>query len=85
MWTSIGGTNNRFAVDLSLDWTFSWYWSTYENMGRQLSGESWAMPPTLWSRIPSASYVYWRVRGADLDVTPLTIVTGDEVWWFYKP
>jgi hypothetical protein len=84
-WTSIGGTNNRFAVDLSLDWTFTQYWSTYENLHQPLSAQSWAMPATLWNRIPSGTYAYWRVRGADLDVAPLTIITGDDVWWFYKP
>jgi hypothetical protein len=84
-WMCVGGTNNRFAVDLSLDWTFSWYWSTYENLHQPISAESWAMPTALWNFIPSGSYIYWRVRGADLDVTPLSIVTGDDVWWFYKP
>jgi hypothetical protein len=84
MWSANGGTNNRFAVDLSYDWTFSRYWSTYENMHQPIAAESWAMPQTLWNRIPSGSYVYWRVRGADLAVTPLTIITSDDVWWFYK-
>jgi hypothetical protein len=84
MWTANGGANNRFAVDLSYDWTFSWYWSTYENMHQPISAESWVMPQPMWNFIPSGSYVYWRVRGADLDVTPLTIITGGDVWWFYK-
>jgi hypothetical protein len=42
------------------------------------------MPSQLWNYIPPGSYVYWRVRGADLAVTPLTVITGDDVWWFYK-
>ena len=83
-WTNAGGTNNRYAVDLSYDWTFASYWSTYENSHQLLSGNSWAMPANIWNLIPSGSYVYWRVRGADLDATPLTIINSNEVWWFYK-
>jgi hypothetical protein len=83
-WTAVGGTNNRFAVDLSYDWTFSWYWSTFENLRQPISKNNWAMPSTLWYAIPSGSYVYWRVRGADLDVTPLNVITGQDVWWFYR-
>jgi hypothetical protein len=84
-WSADGGSNNAYAVDLSLDYTFGTYWSTYENMGQVIFDTSWTVPGTLWNRVPSASYVYWRVRGADLDDTPLTIITGGEVWWFYKP
>ena len=84
-WTSVGGTNNRFAVDLSYDWTFSLYWSTFENMRQPISGSNWTMPASLWNFIPSGSYVYWRVRGADLAVQPVNIIAGHEVWWFYKP
>ena len=83
-WTPNAGSNNVFAVDLSYDWTFSWYWSTLQNMHQPISGESWAMPQPLWDFIPSGSFVYWRVRGADLSVAPLTIITGADVWWFYK-
>jgi hypothetical protein len=84
MWTADGGANNRFAVDLSYDWTFSRYWSTYENMRQPLAAESWTMPQPLWNYIPSGSFVYWRVRGADLNISPLSVVTSEEVWWFYK-
>ena len=83
-WMGDGGANNRFAVDLSYDWTFSWYWSTFQNMHHPIAAESWTMPQPLWNFIPSGSYVYWRVRGADLAITPLTIITGADVWWFYK-
>ena len=83
-WTPNAGANNVFAVDLSYDWTFSWYWSTYGNMHQLISEESWTMPQQLWNFIPSGSYVYWRVRGADLQSNPPAIVTSSEVWWFYK-
>jgi hypothetical protein len=42
------------------------------------------MPQIWWDQILSGSYVYFRVRGANLDQTPLTIITSDELWWFYK-
>jgi hypothetical protein len=84
MWSAVGGLDNRFAVDLSYDSTFSRYWSTYENMHQPLPAESWAMPQPLWNYIPSGSTVYWRVRGADLTVSPLTLITSENVWWFYK-
>jgi len=85
-WTANGGTNNVFAVDLSYDWTFSSpYWSTYENMRQLIEGTSWALPDSIWSRIPPGSYVYWRVRGADLDESPLAVLFTYDYWWFYKP
>jgi hypothetical protein len=42
------------------------------------------MPTPVWNMIPSGTQVYWRIRGADLDVSPLTIITSDEAWSFYK-
>jgi hypothetical protein len=42
------------------------------------------MPIGLWNRIPSGERIYWRVRGADLSDTPLTVVYSDEVWNFHK-
>ena len=84
-WSARGGANNGFAVDLSLDWTFGSYFSTFNNLRQIINGNSWAMPDTLWNAVPSGSYVYWRVRGADMAVTPVRIMNSDEVWWFYKP
>jgi hypothetical protein len=43
------------------------------------------MPTTIWNLIPSGSYIYWRVRAADLSDTPLTILRSEELWRFYKP
>jgi hypothetical protein len=31
-----------------------------------------------------AEYFEWSVWGADLDESPLNIVTSDEMFWFYK-
>lgn len=78
-WTPDGGANNVYVVDLHIPglvplWTAP---ISYVN--------GWTMPIPVWNVIPSGSYVYWRVRGADLDVTPLNIVTSDEVWRFHKP
>jgi len=83
-WQGNGGANNAFAVDLSLDFTFSSYWSTHDNLGQRITGNSWTPPASLWDKIPSGSFVYWRIRGADRNQTPLNIITGAELWWFYK-
>jgi hypothetical protein len=84
-WDSGDGGNNAFAVDLSFVNPMTWYWSTYENMRRPLYSTNWTTPNQLWNRIPSGSYVYWRVRGANTRENPMTVSTTDEVWSFYKP
>jgi hypothetical protein len=84
LWGADGGTNNVFAVDLSLSYPITGYWSTYENLGLLITDQSWALSESLWNSIPSGSFVYWRVRGVNLDSTPLNIVYGDYGWWFYK-
>jgi hypothetical protein len=85
VWAADGGTNNVFAVDFSFSYPMISYFSTYENLGQLIAETSWTPSTSLWARVPSGSYVYWRVRGADLDVSPLSIVYGDPVYWFYKP
>jgi len=82
MWTAVGGTDNVFAADFSLSYPITRYWSTYENMGQLIRNESWTPSTQLWNRLPSG-YVWWRVRGADLDQTPLAIITSED-GWFYK-
>jgi len=83
-WTASGGTNNAFAVDVSASAGFTKYWSTYENLHQIITETSWAMSPAVWDMIPAGARLYWRVRGADLDVAPLDIITSDEVWSFTK-
>jgi len=83
-WATDAGTNNVFAMDLSLSPGFGVYWSTLENAGQIIGEESWAMPPALWSVLPAGTPIYWRVRGANLDQQPLAIATSDEVWSFTK-
>jgi subtilisin-like proprotein convertase family protein len=83
-WSAYGGTNNIFAVDLSLSYPIAGYWSTYENLGLQITDSGWTPSASQWDAIPSGSFVYWRVRGANLAYSPLTIIMSDEVWWFYK-
>ena len=78
MWIANGGTDNRYAVDLAPSLSGPVYTSPV------LSSGYWSMPQAWWDFVPSGSYVYYRVRGADLDQTPLTIITSDELWWFYK-
>jgi len=50
-----------------------------------VSETTWIMPELIWRFIPSGSLVYWRVRGADLDVSPLNIIVSGEISYFYKP
>ena len=82
-WMADGGTNNRYAVDLTLDWTFGPSWSTLR-LGPPLSVTTWQMPQAIWNAIPSGSYVYWRVRGADINRVPRFILGSSEFRWFYK-
>ena len=84
-WIPDGGTNNVFALDFSFSYPITGYWSTFENLRQLISGNNWTPSTTLWNRIPSGSYVYWRVRGADLNQSPLNIIYSDEVFWFYVP
>ncbi len=83
LWSADGGTNNVYAVDFSLSVYGPW-WSTYANMHITIGDTSWTMPNGLWSAVPAGGWIYWRVRGADLDEAQLTIVTSDEMFWFYK-
>ena len=77
--TADGGTDNVYVIDAALSLSGPIYSTPI------LNEPTWTMPTNAWNWIPSGSYVYWRVRGADLDYEPLTIVTSDEIWWFYKP
>ncbi len=82
-WTPDGGTNCVFAVDLALSPTGPIY-STYENMHQPIHVTTWTMPASIWNKIPSGKRVYWRVRGADMDVVPRNIITSNSVRSFYK-
>ena len=77
-WTADGGTNNRFVVDFHIPYIVP-LWTT-----PVISETSWTMPTWLWDILLPGWPVYWRVRGADLDQAPLTIVTSDETWSFRK-
>jgi parallel beta-helix repeat protein len=82
-WASDAGENNAYAVDFSLPPQFP-FWSTYENMHQVIYDTTWTVPLWMWERIPSGKRVYWRVRGVDLNLTPMTTISSDEVWSFYK-
>jgi subtilisin-like proprotein convertase family protein len=77
-WSTYGGTNHAFIVDMAPSLRGPLYSSpvVYE--------PTWSIPTNWWNFIPSGTFVYWRVRGAELNVTPLTIIASDEVWWLYK-
>lgn len=83
-WTVDGGRNNVYAVDFAMSpgWRIL---STWENLHLRITDPSWTMPESIWNQIPHGSYVYWRVRGANLADSPPIIVFSDEIWWFYKP
>ena len=83
-WAPGDEESNVFAIDFSLEYPIYTYWSTYENLRRPLYSTSWTPPSQVWNRIPSGSYVYWRLRGANTYQSPMDVTTGDEVWWFYK-
>ena len=79
-WTTDGGANNAFVVDMALSVDGPYYTSPV------IRGEThWTMPQAWWDAIPSGSYVFWYARGADLDAVPLSIIYSDEFWFFYKP
>jgi len=84
VWTADGGIDNVFAVDIALSLTGPFY-STWEHLGLPITTTEWAMTPDVWQRIPNGSYVFWRIRGADLDKEPLSIVYSNAIWFFYKP
>jgi predicted outer membrane repeat protein len=79
-WTTDGGAKNAYVVDMSLSLRGPFYTSLV------IEGEThWTMPDSWWDRIPSGSFVFWRVRGADQGAKPLNIIYSNELWWFYKP
>jgi hypothetical protein len=77
-WVPNGGTNNAFAVDLSIPGLVPLFTSP------ATTETSWTMPPGIWNIIPSGRQVYWRVRGADLDQTPSNPIASVEQWSFTK-
>ncbi|MBI5117115.1 right-handed parallel beta-helix repeat-containing protein [Candidatus Poribacteria bacterium] len=83
-WTADGGASSVYAVDLSYSANFSSYWSTYNNMHQLIDQTSWTMPASIWNKIPHGKLVYWKVRGADLDHTPLEVIYSVEVRSFNK-
>ncbi|RJP26640.1 MAG: hypothetical protein C4520_00485 [Candidatus Abyssobacteria bacterium SURF_5] len=82
-WIADAGESNAYAVDFSLPPLVP-FWSTYENMHLIIYDTTWTMPLWMWDRIPSGKRVYWRVRGVDLSLKPLSVIESDEVWSFYK-
>jgi hypothetical protein len=79
-WKTSGGANNAFVVDgaLSVD-------GPYHSSPVIIGETHWTMPQASWDAIPPGSYVFWYVRGADLDAAPLKVIYSDEFWFFYKP
>jgi hypothetical protein len=81
-WKALGGCDNGFSVDIAFSPGGPIY-STYETLHQVIRETSWAMPAEIWQKVPMGK-IYWRVRGADLNDTPLNIITSEEVWSFQK-
>ncbi|MBI5117886.1 putative metal-binding motif-containing protein [Candidatus Poribacteria bacterium] len=78
MWSA--GGNNRFKAEFSYDPLFgSIVWAT-----PVLSTTSYTMSASTWSKAPSNKQIFWRVRGANINVTPIVVQTGPEVATFWK-
>ncbi|GAB4339775.1 MAG: hypothetical protein Kow0099_15190 [Candidatus Abyssubacteria bacterium] len=83
VWTPNGGANNAYAVDAALSPSGP-IWSTLENLGIIIQGNSWTVPDEIWNRVPSGARVFWRVRAMDLGQSTPSVVTS-EVRSLYKP
>jgi len=82
-WTVDGGSRNVFSIEFALSPTGR-RWSTYSDLHLIIADEFCTVPARLWNRIPSGSWVYWRVQGTDLDQLPRTVVNSAETWRFRK-
>jgi hypothetical protein len=82
-WLADGGTNNTYAVDFAPSLAGPVF-STRENLNLTINDPSWTMPVLVWDFIPSGSFIFWRVRGADLDEVPPVVVTSGIIFWFFK-
>lgn len=49
-----------------------------------LSEPSFVIPAWVWNFLPAYRRIYWRVWGADENVTPIRIEVGEEVYSFVK-
>lgn len=83
-WTSDGGADNAYAVDLSYSSKFNDYWSSYDDLNERIYETHWTLPEEVWKEISPKRRVYWRVRGADLTHQPLEPITSVETRLFYK-
>ncbi|RJP24315.1 MAG: hypothetical protein C4520_04215 [Candidatus Abyssobacteria bacterium SURF_5] len=83
-WTPDGTCDRGFAVDFSASPGFKNFWSTYDNLHMIIADECWPMPMTYWNKIPAGSMIFWRVRGADVDLVPLAPVLSQEIWSIQK-
>jgi len=74
-WNVDGGGDNVYVVD------FATYiaGNLIFRSSPIISGvRQWTMPESTWNQIPRGNLAFWRIRGADLDVSPLTIIYSDE-------
>jgi PKD repeat protein len=74
-----GSVNNQFRAEYSYDPTFARVLASTPILTRS----SFTVPLPVWEGVPTYKKIYWRVRGANSDVTPLEIHMS-EVWTFWK-
>ncbi|MBI4830488.1 MAG: polysaccharide deacetylase family protein [Candidatus Lindowbacteria bacterium] len=74
------GCNSSFVVDFSYDAAFA----TTVRTTPVLTTSSFPVSTTTWNKTPKNKRIYWRVRGADLSVSPVEIETSQETWWFVR-
>jgi hypothetical protein len=78
-WEGVSGNDNHYKVEM-----------VYARGGPIYSspvianGTVWWMPNSTWNAIAPGRLVLWRVRGADLSYEPISVLSSDEVWGFYK-
>lgn len=82
-WNAEGGTSNRFAIDFAPTRSGPWV-STWENARLIIFEESVNTPPAVWGAVPPGRTLYWRVRGIDVSIRPVTVITSDETGSFMK-
>ena len=86
-WSTESYSTNGFVVVFYL-FGLNPYWqtsfSTWSIAQVLIPWEGWDVPGALWTLIPSDTYVVWWVVGLDGNRSPISTVTSDEIWWFYK-
>jgi hypothetical protein len=82
-WNPDGGETNAFSIEIAFNPGGPWR-TTKDDLGIIIWDNSWTMPTNVWNWIPSGWTIYWRVRGADTTISPLSPILSNEMWSFTK-